>query len=236
MSTCYGSARSVTCRAGRHFSALRCCRATQLWEPKTGELEPLEIGTEDGSGSVSWAEFWETIQGGAVFFSSKVLSHSKMMWKSSSDSYESYAWRRNTSCSDTAKCHAFETFGSRPGASPGVKCSFPQKRHQRCKIGSNSTSEMPSFTRFVALFAKSFHVIHQGSNPASGYSSWWVGSNHSSPGVGSWRISRWILLKHQKNCYIFGNGPTFSIVGATAAACNGWGSSWSWLLCAWQSR
>ena len=71
MSTCYGSARSVTCRAGRHFSALRCCRATQLWEPKTGELEPLEIGTEDGSGSVSWAEFWETIQGGAVFFSAK---------------------------------------------------------------------------------------------------------------------------------------------------------------------
>lgn len=35
-----------------------------------------EIATEDGSGSVSWAEFWETIQGGAVF-GLKVLSHSK---------------------------------------------------------------------------------------------------------------------------------------------------------------
>lgn len=100
------------------------------------------------------------------------------MWKSSSDSC---AWRRNASCSDTAKCHAFETFGSRPLASHGkrsaamilyndISISFAYISNEHCmvfasqkgaRLGATAPVEMLSFTRLVALwFTKKLkHVI-----------------------------------------------------------------------------
>lgn len=112
----------------------------------------------------------------------------------------------------------------------------PPKKRKRCKIGSNSTSEMLSFTRLVALwFTKNWSMwLYQGSNPASGYSSWWVGSNHSSPG--SWRVFSLNLIEIQKKWHMFGIGNFFQELQRQRAMAEAyWGllctiASWSWLF------
>lgn len=160
------------------------------------------------------------------------------MWKSSSDSC---AWRRNASCSDTAKCHAFETFGSRPLASHGkrsaamilyndISISFAYISNEHSMVFASQKGARLGATAPVRCSAlqgllpcdspRSWSMwLYQGSNPASGYSSWWVGSNHSSPG--SWRVFSLNLIEIPKKMAHVWNWQFFP--GATAAACNGWG-------------
>lgn len=117
-------------------------------------------------------------------------------------------------------------------------CLLPKKNnHQKgARLGATAPVRCSALQILVALFAKN-HVIHQGSNPG-GYSSWWVGSNHSSPG--SWRISCWILLKYQKHKHIFGIGNLFQELQRQRAMAEAY-CVWSHhgvdhFLCAWQLR
>ena len=76
--------------------------------------------------------------------------------------------------------------------------------------------------------------LYQGSNPASGYSSWWVGSNHSSPG--SWRVFSLNLIEIPKKWHMFGIGNFFQELQRQRAMAEAyWGllctiASWSWLF------